>query len=96
MLVFRDQLYKYLETVPEGDFDGYANKLITAGANLEFAKYAEPLFEILFVGGLLQAGGTLLDDDAPLSPFSVSQVGEPVQAEDLKKYVAVFSQVIRR
>ncbi|KAG8897944.1 hypothetical protein FRB99_007778 [Tulasnella sp. 403] len=93
---FRDSLYKYLETVPEGDFDGYANKLITAGTSLEFLKYSDALFEILFAGGLLQPGGSYLDDGAPPSPFSINNAKEPVAIEELKKFVDVFNKVIRR
>jgi len=94
--IFRDQLYKYLETVPEGDFEGYANKLIIAGTTLELLKYSDALFEALFVGALLQPGGTYLDDGAPPSPFSVNNASEPPKVEELKKYVEVFTRVIRR
>lgn len=94
--VFRDSLYKYLETVPEGDFEGYTNKLITAGANLEFIKYSDALFETLLVGGLLQPGGNYLDDGAPPSPFSVNNVAEPPSVEEVKKYIDVLGKVMRR
>ncbi|KIO30712.1 hypothetical protein M407DRAFT_147612 [Tulasnella calospora MUT 4182] len=94
--VFRDQLYKYLETVSEGDFEGYTNKLITAGANLEFIKYSDALFEVLLVGGLLQPGGNYLDDGAPPSPFSVSNVAEPPTVDEVKKYIDVLGKVMRR
>ncbi|KAG9035349.1 hypothetical protein FRB95_011500 [Tulasnella sp. JGI-2019a] len=94
--VFRDQLYKHLETVPEGDFDAYTNKLIAAGVTLEYLKYAEALFNILLVGGLLQPGGTYVEDGAPLSPFSVNNAAEPPKVEELKKYVEVFNKLIRR
>jgi hypothetical protein len=36
--VFRDQLYKHLETVPENDFEGFTNKLVQAGVTLEYLK----------------------------------------------------------
>ncbi|KAI0000425.1 ARM repeat-containing protein [Russula vinacea] len=72
--VFRDQVYKHLETVPQGDYDAVANKLIQAGSTLEFLKYAEALFDILFVGGLLQPGGGYLDAEGPTSPFSLFQI----------------------
>ena len=94
--VFRDQLYKHLETVPAGDFDGYTNKLVQAGSTLEFHKYAEALFEILLVGGLLQPGGGYIDDGAPPSPFSIFNAKEPVEVADIKKYVEVFNKLIRR
>ncbi|KAI0066091.1 ARM repeat-containing protein [Artomyces pyxidatus] len=94
--IFRDQLYKHLEAVPEGDFDAVANKLIQAGSTLELLKYSDALFDILFVGGLLQPGGSYLDEDGPTSPFSVFQAQEPVQVDDIKKYVEVFNKLIRR
>ncbi|KAL1748650.1 hypothetical protein HDZ31DRAFT_29058 [Schizophyllum fasciatum] len=94
--VFRDQLYKHLETVPEGDFDAFTTKLVQAGSTLEFLKYADALFEIILVGGLLQPGGSYLDDGAPVSPFTIFNAPEPVQIADLKPYVDVLNKLIRR
>ncbi|KAF8906547.1 hypothetical protein CPB84DRAFT_1813797 [Gymnopilus junonius] len=94
--VFRDQLYKHLETVTPGDFDSIATKLVQAGSTLEFLKYAEPLFEIIFVGGLLQPGGSYIDDGALPSPFSFFNAKEPVEVEDIKKYVEVINKLTRR
>ncbi|KAJ7072324.1 hypothetical protein C8F01DRAFT_1103484 [Mycena amicta] len=94
--VFRDQLYKHLETVPENDFDSFATKLIQAGSTLEFLKYADALFEIVLVGGLLQPGGSYLDDGAPVSPFTIFNAKEPAEVDDLKKYVEVLNKLIRR
>ena len=67
----RDQLYKYFETVPPGDFDSFTSKLVAAGSTLEFLKYSDALFEILLVGGLLQPGGSFVEDGTPPSPFSI-------------------------
>ncbi|KAA1476025.1 ARM repeat-containing protein [Dentipellis sp. KUC8613] len=94
--VFKDQLYKYLEAVPQGDFDAVANKLLQAGSTLELLKYSDALFEVLIVGGLLQPGGSYLDEDGPTSPFSLFQAKEPPQVDDIKKYVEVFTKLIRR
>ncbi|KAF8608924.1 ARM repeat-containing protein [Ceratobasidium sp. AG-I] len=94
--VFRDQLYKHLETVPAGDFDAYTNKLVAAGGTLEYLKYADALFEILIVGGLLQPGGSFVEDGAPPSPFSIANAPEPVQVDEVKKYVEVFNKLVRR
>ncbi|TDL22566.1 ARM repeat-containing protein [Rickenella mellea] len=94
--IFRDQLYKHLEPVTDGDFDGYANALIQAGSTLEYLKYADALFEILLVGGLLQPGGTYLPDGAPFSPFSILKAKEPAEVDDMKKYVDVLNKLIRR
>lgn len=94
--IFRDQLYKYLETVPKEDFEAYTNKLVQAGSTLEFLKYADPLFEILLVGGLLQPGGSYVEDGAPMSPFSIFNAKEPVDVAEIRKYVDVFNKLIRR
>ncbi|KZT10652.1 eukaryotic translation initiation factor 5C [Laetiporus sulphureus 93-53] len=94
--VFRDQLYKHLETVSPNDFDGFANKLVQAGSTLEYLKYADVLFELLIVGGLLQPGGSYVDDGAPPSPFSIISAKEPVEVADVKQYVEVLNKLIRR
>ncbi|KAJ3570360.1 hypothetical protein NP233_g4445 [Leucocoprinus birnbaumii] len=94
--IFRDQLYKHLETVPEGDFEAYTNKLVQAGSTLEFLKYADALFEIILVGGLLQPGGNYVDDGAPVSPFTIFNAKEPAQVDDIKKYIDVLNKLIRR
>ncbi|KAF5354722.1 hypothetical protein D9756_005272 [Leucocoprinus leucothites] len=94
--IFRDQLYKHLETVPEGDFESYTTKLIQAGSTLEFLKYADALFEIILVGGLLQPGGSYVDDGAPVSPFTVFNAKEPAQVDEIKKYIDVLNKLIRR
>ncbi|CCM05450.1 uncharacterized protein FIBRA_07669 [Fibroporia radiculosa] len=85
--VFRDQLYKHIETVPKDDFDGFANKLVQAGSTLEFLKYADVLFEILLAGGILQPGGNYVEDGAPQSPFSIVSAKEPVEVADIKRYI---------
>ena len=47
-------------------------------------------------GGLLQPGGSYLDDGAPVSPFTIFNAPEPVQIADLKPYVDVLNKLIRR
>ncbi|KAF8200823.1 armadillo-type protein [Pholiota molesta] len=94
--VFRDQLFKHLETVPEGDFDAFATKFVQAGSTLEFLKYADALFEIILVGGLLQPGGSFVDDGAPVSPFTIFNAKEPVEVDDIKKYIEVINKLTRR
>jgi hypothetical protein len=95
-LVFRDQLFKYLENIPENDFDAVANTLAQAGSTLEYLKYADALFEILLAGRLIQPGGGFIEDGAPLPPFSISRAKEPAQVDDLKRYVEVLNKLIRR
>ncbi|EIW63552.1 eukaryotic translation initiation factor 5C [Trametes versicolor FP-101664 SS1] len=94
--IFRDQVFKHLENVPPSDFEAVTNKLVQAGGTLEYLKYADALFELLFVGGLLQPGGQYVEDGAPLSPFSVLNAKEPVEVADVKQYVEVMNKLIRR
>ncbi|KAK0543823.1 hypothetical protein OC846_000042 [Tilletia horrida] len=92
---FRDALYKHLEPVKSEDFDGFAAALDKAGNTLDYRKYADQFFEILIVGGLLAPGGQFVDDDAPPSPFSISNAKSATPA-DVKPYVTVLDKVIRR
>lgn len=94
--VFRDQLLSQLEAVPASDFEAVSNRLIQAGSTLEYSKYADALFEILFVGRLLQPGGTFLEDGAPPSPFAVVNAKEPTEITDIRPYVDVLHKVLRR
>ena len=94
--VFRDQLYKHLDAIQDTDFDLIATKLVQAGSSLEYLKYADALFEILLVGGLIQPGGNYIDDGAPISSFSIFNAKEPVEVDDIKKYVEVLNKLIRR
>ncbi|KZO98812.1 ARM repeat-containing protein [Calocera viscosa TUFC12733] len=94
--VFRDQLFKQLETVTPGDFDQFTAKLVSAGATLEYLKYADTLFELLLVGRLLQPGGNYVEDGAPQSPFAIFNAKEPVEVEDVKNYTEVLNKLVRR
>jgi len=94
--VFRDHLYKHLETVSQDDLDQITNKLIQAGSTLDFSKYADALFEIILVGGLIQPGGTYADDGVPRSPFTIFNAKDPAEVDDLRKYVDVLNKLIRR
>ncbi|KAH9931156.1 eukaryotic translation initiation factor 5C [Epithele typhae] len=94
--IFRDQVLKHLENVPPNDFDAVTNKLVQAGSTLEYLKYADALFELLLVGGLLQPGGQYVDDGTPISPFSLLNAKEPVEVADVKQYVEVLNKLIRR
>lgn len=89
-------MYKHLENVPQNDFDAFVSKLVQAGSSLELLKYADALFEIILVGGLLQPGGTYVDDGAPVSPFTILNAKEPVEIDEMKQYIEVLNRLIRR
>lgn len=70
--VFRDALLSHLLPIPPTQYDLIATKLITAGSTLEFLKYSDALFEIVFVGGILQPGGSYVEDGkTERSPFAI-------------------------
>jgi hypothetical protein len=70
-------------------------KLVQAGTSLEFLKYSEQLFENLVVGGLLQPGGSYLDDKR--SPFYILQdQSELGDWNPVKGIVEVLQRVIQR
>ncbi|KAL4402784.1 hypothetical protein ACI68E_000558 [Malassezia pachydermatis] len=62
---------------------------------LDYRKYADPLFEILIVGGLLAPGGSYIEDGAPLSPFSIF-AAKTASIEDVRPYVDTIEKMVRR
>lgn len=71
-------------------------KLVLAGTTLELLKYSEQFFELLFVGGLLQPGGSFLDDKrSPISVFGAGEDGGDWKQE-VKDLVEVLKKVIQR
>lgn len=51
---FRDALLKHIAGAPPGDWDALYERLVQAGVTLELLKYADELFYVLIIGGLLQ------------------------------------------
>lgn len=75
--------------------DALVTKLVQAGTTLEFLKYAQQLFEMTFVGGLLQPGGSYLDDK--MSPFYIIQdTAELGSWDPVVGMVEVLQRVIQR
>lgn len=50
----------------------------------------------MLVGGLIQPGGSYVDDGAPVSPFTIFNGKEPAEVDDMKKYIEVLNKLIRR
>ena len=83
------------------------NKLVQAGSTLEFLKYSEQLFELLFVGGLLQPGGSYLDDkrspvyllktdDEIIVDGSAETGGDEGWKDSVKGIIETLKRVIQR
>jgi len=92
--VFRDSILKILLEAQPGNFEEISQNLDTSGNTLEYRKYGETLFEILLTGGVLAPGGTVVDDGAKRSPFSIFTAEDNI--ESIKKHVEVFNKLIRR
>ncbi|KAI7860612.1 armadillo-type protein [Circinella umbellata] len=91
--VFRDQLLQQLNTVEKNNFDEISAKLDVAGNTLEYRKYAETLFEVLIIGGIVEPGG-IINDSAERSSFSIFSAAE--DADIIKQHVNVLNKLIRR
>ncbi|KAK4684057.1 hypothetical protein P7C73_g6150, partial [Tremellales sp. Uapishka_1] len=92
--VFRDALLLHLSLLPSPPTtDALVTKLVQAGSTLEFLKYYEQLFELFFVGGLLQPGGSYVDDKR--SPVYLLQASEEGTG-GVKGMVDVMKRVIQR
>ena len=100
LLAFRDALLLHLALLPSPlTTDALTAKLVQAGSTLEFLKYYEQLFELLFVGGLLQPGGSYLDEKR--SPVYLLKSDAEIDAGDgwkdsVKGVVETLKRVIQR
>ncbi|KAK8858667.1 hypothetical protein IAR55_002896 [Kwoniella newhampshirensis] len=92
---FRDALLLHLALLPTPiTTEALTTKLVQAGSTLEFLKYYEQLFELLFVGGLLQPGGSYLDDKR--SPVYIVKTDDEEWKDGVKGMVEVLKRVIQR
>ncbi|WVF68699.1 hypothetical protein IAT40_003471 [Kwoniella sp. CBS 6097] len=92
---FRDSLLLHLALIPSPyTTDALVTKLVQAGTTLEFLKYSEQFYEILFVGGLLQPGGSYLDDKR--SPVYILKAEDEEWKDGVKGMVEVLKRVIQR
>ena len=80
IVAFRDALLLHLSLLPSPPLtEPLVAKLVQAGSTLEYTKYSEQLFELLFVGGLLQPGGSYLDDRR--SPVYILKTDDEITVE---------------
>ncbi|KAI9353379.1 armadillo-type protein [Zopfochytrium polystomum] len=90
--VFRDSL---LALIPEDcDIDTYVGVLEGAADKLDYKRYAEPLFEFFFIGGLVAPGGQIVDDGARLNPYSIFACDDSIAP--IKQRVEILNKLIRR
>jgi len=92
--VFRDAILLGLNEAGS-DFEQKAKYLDTAGSRLDYRRYAEPLFDVLFAGGLLAPGGTiLLEGNDKVYEHCVFRANE--DPASLQAHYEVLYKLIRR
>jgi hypothetical protein len=94
---FRDAVLQGLNEAGQ-DIELKSKFLDSAGSRLDYRRYAEPLLDVLFAGGILAPGGTILQD-AGADKISVYNFCVFKAAEDLaslKAHYEVLYKLIRR
>jgi len=95
---FRDAILQGLNDAGT-DLEQVSRYLDSAGSKLNYRRYAEPLLDILFAGGILAPGGTIIQDAADSTkPWRTDVCVFKAQAshQSLKAYYEVFHKLIRR
>lgn len=97
-LGFRDDIISGLEDA-KGDLDQVSKFLDSAGAKLNYRLYGEHLFDILFAGGVLAPGGSIVEEVSDKSRpvrTSVCVFAAKEDSQSLNNYVQLFHHLIRR
>jgi len=94
---FRDAIFQgFLEA--EKDLEQVSKFLDVAGQKLDYRRYGETLFDILFAGGILAPGGAVIDDGDPdkVCRTQVCVFEAEADVVALKAFTQVFVKLIRR
>ncbi|XP_014785883.1 eIF5-mimic protein 2 [Octopus bimaculoides] len=94
---FRDAIILGLNEC-SNDLEQVSKYLDTAGSRLDYRRYAEVLFDILFTGGQLAPGGLIVQDTDPTKPSraDICVFTAEENVETLKAFYEVFFKLIRR
>jgi len=94
---FRDAIIQGLNDAGN-DLELISKFLVKSGSSLDYRRYAEPLLDVLFAGGILAPGGSILgiEDDDPGRPcrteFCLFKTEDNIAA--LKNFHGVFERLI--
>ncbi|KAI0233970.1 Basic leucine zipper and W2 domain-containing protein 1 [Lamellibrachia satsuma] len=91
---FRDAILQGL-TEAGTDLDQVSRYLDSAGSKLNYRRYAETFFDILFAGGILAPGGSLVEE-AEVQRASACIFAAPNDYKSLRAYYEVLYKLIRR
>ncbi|XP_067686931.1 eIF5-mimic protein 2-like [Haliotis asinina] len=94
---FRDTIIQGLDET-EGDLEKVSKFLDISGSRLNYRRYADVLFDILFAGGQLAPGGFVVQDPDPEKPSrtNVCVFSTEENVEKQKSFYEVFYKLIRR
>ncbi|XP_072020900.1 eIF5-mimic protein 2-A-like [Amphiura filiformis] len=94
---FRDAVVQGLNEAGT-DLDQVSKFLDKAGSQLDYRRYSETLLDILFAGGILAPGGTVVEDadKTKVSRSEVCVFAAEEEIESIKAYATVFTKVTRR
>ncbi|KAL8599773.1 hypothetical protein ACOMHN_040483 [Nucella lapillus] len=94
---FRDAIIQGLNET-EGDLEKVSKFLDVSGSRLNYRRYAEVLFDVLFAGGILAPGGFIVEDSDPSKPARTDVCVFNCEAapEKIRRFYEVFYKLIRR
>ncbi|XP_070546971.1 eIF5-mimic protein 2-like [Ptychodera flava] len=91
---FRDAIIQGIADAGQ-DLEQISKFLDTSGSRLDYRRYAEVLFDILFAGGILAPGGSLIEDEK-VTRCEVCVFLADNTVEAVKAWEQVFNLLIRR
>ncbi|KAJ7365670.1 Basic leucine zipper and W2 domain-containing protein 2 [Desmophyllum pertusum] len=94
-LAFRDAIIQGLQGIGNNDLDQVQKFLDSSGSKLNYRLYGEYLFDVLFAGGVLAPGGSILEEGEKSTWKTTVCIFES-NDDDLKAYVQVINKVIAR
>eukprot|EP00898_Chlorokybus_atmophyticus_P005564 jgi/Chlat1/6008/Chrsp4S06320 len=83
----------YLENIQDDKPDLENISKAIEGTDLDFSRYGDTLFEVIFTGGRMSSGGRVAEDSA-IQPFAI--INAPSNKESLQPYVTMVQKIIRR
>ncbi|KXJ21157.1 basic leucine zipper and W2 domain-containing protein 1 [Exaiptasia diaphana] len=95
-LAFRDAIVTGLNGT-QNDLEQVAKFLDVSGAKLNYRLYGDQLFDILFAGGILAPGGSIVEDGNPETWKTSACIFEAEEnTEVIRKHVQVLNKLIAR
>lgn len=91
--VFREEIVKGINEC--ADLDAVSAWLDTAGQRLDYRRYAETLFDVLYASSIVAPGGNLKDDEVEKAKFFLFDI-DSADREGIKTFMDLVQKVLRR